>query len=186
MASCRRATSRRSSYASPTRRSRVSRACGSDAGWAMSGFPAQCRSEGRGHYERPKLRTISGKGNMLVRRFLLTVLLGVAACGAEAEPARRARVVVADVILSVTNGSERSWEISLERDTVEYFLGAVPGGETRAFSLPSGLGDSVAGLHFRAGPRIGQSIRSDAFSITRGQKASWTVNERGSTRVVTR
>jgi len=109
---------------------------------------------------------------------LATLLL---ACDTPARPDTRApQLIVADVIVSVTNRSSREMQIYVGSATQEHSLGPVPGRSFRSFSLPSGLGDSTKPLYFEARARRHlNGIRSDPFSVSAGEQVLWVVGERG-------
>ena len=120
------------------------------------------------------------KTERLIRRVigLGVILLG---CNSAPRPDTGApHFVVADVIVSVTNQSQRELQIYLGSGAQEHSLGPVPGRSSRSFSLPSGLGDSTGLLHFEArARREATAVRSDSFSVSPGQQVLWVVGERG-------
>jgi hypothetical protein len=100
------------------------------------------------------------------------------------EPEARAekpgqRFVVADVILTVTNRSERTAQIALESDTLTSELGDVASGASQSFSLPSALVGSSSALRFKAMYDGAHATRSDTFQVQRGQQVMWTFADTG-------
>lgn len=108
------------------------------------------------------------------------LLLGagwLAACEPEAPVEKpRSRFVLADVILTVINHSQRAVQVSLESDTLAYVMGKVARRASRSFSLPSGLSASPSLLRFKAVYDGAQPIFSDPFEVRRGQMVSWRLD----------
>lgn len=94
------------------------------------------------------------------------------------------RLVVADVILTVINRTDRAVPVYLESDTLDYLLGTVGRRTSASFSLPSGLGDAPPVLRLKATPDGAPPVRSDAFQVRRGQKVVWTFGDEGRGTVV--
>ena len=114
----------------------------------------------------------------------ILVLIALVGCKSAPPPtAGPPHFVVADVIVSVRNQSGRDIQVSLASATGDHPLGPVPGGSSRSFSLPSGLGESAGDLRFEARDRRG-AFRSNPFSLSAGQKVVWTIDERGSGAVI--
>jgi hypothetical protein len=112
-------------------------------------------------------------------RRVMTLGLLLVGCHAPPPPdAGAPHFVVADVIVSVTNQSQRELQIYLGTGAQEHSLGPVPGHSSRSFSLPSDLGQSTGPLHFEARVRReATGVRSDSFSVSPGQQVLWTVGD---------
>ena len=114
----------------------------------------------------------------------LAAILAVGSCAPAAssapDSAQQHRDIVADVIVSVTNQTSREQQIYLLAGAAAHPLGAVPGQASRSFSVPSDAGDSTTTLWMEARQqRAPRSLRSDSFHLSPGQRAVWTVAERG-------
>ena len=116
----------------------------------------------------------------------LTGLLS--ACVQDERPAPAVpQSIVADVIVAVTNQTSMEKSIVLDVGAIEHSLGAVPGGSSRSFSLPSSAGDSTSDLQLEA--RVGRAapgLRSPVFRVSSGQRVVWTLVEGGRGVLVTR
>ena len=132
-----------------------------------------------------KLPINTGKRNLIRSRSLLLGALLLTACEPEAGADKpRQHLVVADVILTVNNRSERAVQISLESDTLDHQLGNVARRASRSFSLPSALVGTRSVLRLKAVLDGAQPVRSDAFEVRRGQKVVWTFDDTGQGTVV--
>jgi len=126
-----------------------------------------------------------GKRNQRRSRSLLFGALLLVACEERGRTAQLGqRLVMADVILTVINTSQRSIKVSLESDTREQVLGDVERNASRSFSLPSELVESPSMLRLSALRDDAPPVRSDTFQVRHGQKVVWALSDTGRGTVV--
>ena len=111
------------------------------------------------------------------RGALLFLASAVMSCTTRDPPAKRPGSVIADVIVSVSNETRSTQEVTLEAGASMHPLGVVRGQSSRAFSVPGVAGDSTRDLELVARRRSVASVRSGVFRLSPGNRAIRTLKE---------
>lgn len=120
----------------------------------------------------------------VVAGILLTVI-AYGCAGGEQRTVPVSRSIIADVVVSVDNRTERPVKISAGTRSFTETLGVVPGRAIKLFSIPSSLGNSVTPLMLDARLSGGTlSARSPSFRLSNGHTIVWTIDN-SSTGIVT-